>query len=70
MKKIDDLKYIAYSIFIFSLLFFLLLLFWDKKSSLSDITIASCTVGLLMVAVYGIITQLGTFLHQKKDENK
>ncbi len=62
----NDLKFIAYSILIISLLVFFILLFCDKKSSLSDITIASCTVGLLIVAVYGIIIQFGTFLHSTK----
>ncbi|MDH2998038.1 hypothetical protein A1D22_09125 [Pasteurellaceae bacterium LFhippo2] len=63
--KLKDLKKIAISIILVVIIVFILLLCNDKNSTLSEKVIASCTVGLLIVSIYGIIFQLGAFINKK-----
>lgn len=61
------LYFIAGSIFVISFLCLFILCFLDNKSTLSEKLIASCTVGLLVLSVYGIVFQLSVYL--KNQEN-
>lgn len=68
-QKISTLYKIAGSIITAAMIVFLLLLFWDLKSTLSDKVVASSTVGLFLISLYGIVFQLGKFLYDKEKTN-
>lgn len=56
---------ISLSIIFISFIMFVLLFIFDKESTLSEIVIASCTVGLLIVSIYGIVYQLSVLIYNK-----
>lgn len=66
MNDNKNILKIAYSVVLCVLLVFITLMLLDYKSTLSEIVVASCTVGLFILSLYGIVFQLGSFLYRKK----
>lgn len=69
-KQANNIIKIAYYMLIIVIITFVLLIHFDNKSSLSEITIASCTVGLLLGSIFGLIHNLGIFLYRKNNDLK
>lgn len=69
-RKSDSINFIFISIIVIVFLSIFTLYFIDKNSTKSEIVIASCTVGLLVLSIYGILFQLSSFLHNKNSINK